>query len=405
MFKWERRLYDTVEKHVLWVAAGAVLLLSLYARYRFWPLMNTDLVAMGKWVDAAREGGMRGMLAQIDYSAVYCYLFYLLSKLPLPLTTYGEIKLLFVGFEYLCIGACSLLVWRLSQKHKDRNAFAVFSLLCLSPVMVLNAAAWGQCDAMYTLFIVLSILLLIDRRTAWAFVVYGVALSLKLQAIFVLPAFLLVWFMRREKSILYFLILPAVVWLIGLPLAFFGGGLFFSFAEYTKHGASQLFWATKNYPGFYALFGALLDPFQVKEEAQLYMFMGYGAALCLGSLTAMYAVLVRRKTELSGQTLPLLFAWTALVAVFTMPYMHERYGMAGEVLLLCYAVLRGRPAGYAAWVASTAAIVAAYSGFLLQNAIIPQQIGAFVNLGVLAFLTVELLSAAPAAEGGRLPAA
>jgi hypothetical protein len=58
-----------------------------------------------------------------------------------------------------------------------------------------------------------------------------------------------------------------------------------------------------------------------------------------------------------------------------------------------------------AWLASTAATVAAYSGFLLQNAIIPQQIGAFVNLGVLVLLTCELLRAVPAAEGSRLSAA
>lgn len=209
MLKWERYAIEYLKKHILWFGAGAILLVSLYARYSFWSLINSDLTTMGSWVEAARSGGIRAMLGKVDYSAIYFYLFYGLSHLPLPLTTYGMVKLLFVGFEYLCIGACTLLVYQLSAKEdRTRSAFTVFAFLCLSPVMVLNAAGWGQCDTMYTLFVVLSVLMLSKDRPVWAMVMFGIALCFKLQAIFALPALLLYWLIQQKKSFLCFCCFP-----------------------------------------------------------------------------------------------------------------------------------------------------------------------------------------------------
>jgi len=285
-----------------------------------------------------------------------------------------------------------LLVYQLSVKEdRKRSAFTVFAFLCLSPVMVLNAAGWGQCDTMYTLFVVLSVLMLSKDRPVWAMVMFGIALCFKLQAIFALPALLLYWLIQQKKSFLYFLLLPAIVWLMGVPLVFFGASPFFSFTAYGAQGGSQLFWATKNYPGFYALFGDILNPFKYTDYTHFYMFIRYGLVLCLGVLVTMYTVLLKRKAVLEKQNLVLLFAWTALACVFFLPYMHERYGMMGEVLLLCYAVLQNKAKYYLLWVLATLATVFAYSNFLFDEKITPQQIGAFVNLGILWILTLDLI--------------
>ncbi|NLI20686.1 MAG: DUF2029 domain-containing protein [Clostridiales bacterium] len=395
MTKWERAALTHVKKHILRYGAAAVFLLSLWMRYSFWPLLNSDLVTMGSWVDAAREGGFRALLAKIDYSPAYAYLFFLLGQLPLPLTSFGLVKLMFVGFEYLCIGACVMLVYRLSDREERAGrAFAVFALLSLSPVMVLNAAAWGQCDAMYTLFVVLCVLMLVKNRPIPALLFYAVALCLKLQAVFVLPALLLYWLTQAKKSFLYLLVLPALVWLSGLPLAFFGEGPWAAFSTYGAQGGSQLFWVTKNYPGFYALLGSMLDPFAHTDYGYFYLFIRYGLGLCAAALVAPCALLVRRGARLEGRDLVLLFAWTALVCAFFLPYMHERYGMMGETLLLCWVALRKKPLYYGLWVASTVVTVFAYGNFLFEERIVPQQIGAFVNLGILMVLTAELLKPA-----------
>ncbi len=391
MPKWESRLLTWIHRRILWLGGAAVLLLSLYARYSFWSLNNSDIATLASWVGLAREGGFAAMLAQVDYSPVYYYLFFVLSRLPLPLTDAGLVKLLFVGFEYLCIGACAVLLYRLSApERKGGNAFVAFALLCLSPVMVLNAAGWGQCDATYTLFVVLSVLAVMRDRPAGAAVLFGLALCFKLQAVFALPAFLYVWFTRREKSFLYLLLIPLVIWLMGLPLALFGASPMIGFSVYWTQGNSQVFWVTKNYPGFYALLGALLDPFQVGDYTHLYMFIRYGLALCAGVVGTVYVVLLRRGAVFEKSAMPLLYAWTALACVFFLPHMHERYGMMGEVFLLCYAVARGKPVYYLLWVLATAMSTLSYGDFLFMEQITPQQVGAYVNLGILFVLTVEL---------------
>ena len=78
--------------------------------------------------------------------------------------------------------------------------------------------------------------------------------------------------------------------------------------------------------------------------------------------------------------------------------MHERYGMMGEVLLLCYAALRNKTEFYVAWVLSTIVTVFSYKGFLVDGTITPQQIGAYVNLAILLLLSRELLLAPGQAE-------
>ena len=74
MFTWERRALAFVQKHIYWFAAGLVLLLSLYARYSFWPMISNDMNAMKRWLVAAQKGGMTALIKNIDYSAIYCYL-------------------------------------------------------------------------------------------------------------------------------------------------------------------------------------------------------------------------------------------------------------------------------------------------------------------------------------------
>ena len=46
MFTWERRALGFVQRHIYWFAAGLVLLISLYIRYSFWPLISNDIIAI-----------------------------------------------------------------------------------------------------------------------------------------------------------------------------------------------------------------------------------------------------------------------------------------------------------------------------------------------------------------------
>ena len=75
---------------------------------------------------------------------------------------------------------------------------------------MLNSAAWGQCDSIYAAFCLGSLYFLLRGRTWWACVFFGLALSFKLQAIFFLPALLIVLVVNRQR-LLALLAVPADV--------------------------------------------------------------------------------------------------------------------------------------------------------------------------------------------------
>jgi Gpi18-like mannosyltransferase len=86
---------------------------------------------------------------------------------------------------------------------------------------VINSAAWGQSDAIYTAFCIGSLYFLLKVRPAWACVLFGLAISFKLQAIFFLPVLLIV-LLRRKFAMKYLLLIPAVFLLMLAP-AFIAG--------------------------------------------------------------------------------------------------------------------------------------------------------------------------------------
>ncbi len=86
---------------------------------------------------------------------------------------------------------------------------------------MINSAAWGQSDAIYTAFCLGSLYFLLKERPGWASVFFGLAISFKLQAIFFLPVLLIV-LLRRKWAMKYLLLIPAVFLLMLAP-AFLAG--------------------------------------------------------------------------------------------------------------------------------------------------------------------------------------
>jgi hypothetical protein len=78
----------------------------------------------------------------------------------------------------------------------ERTARVAALLTALSPPLLVNAAAWGQFDALLCLFLVAGVVALLNRRPTWAGVAFGAALATKLLAVVALPA-AAAWAWRR----------------------------------------------------------------------------------------------------------------------------------------------------------------------------------------------------------------
>ena len=391
MMKWEIRLRDSFQRNALWWAVAAAAALGVFIRWSGIPILVADTEFMNSsWYLAARESGVRGLL-EVDctYSPVFMYLFALLSPL-LDMYPYDFCKLMAMVMEALMIPTVCALVHAAAPEGKKRPYTAVaFILLCFHPLLVLNASAWGQTDASYAALSMLALLMMLKGKAPWAMLFLGLALSFKLQAIFLLPAFLLLWLTgERRFSLFWFLLVPGVLVLSGLPMVLYGQSPLFAVECYL--GQTGLYSkAVMNYPGLLATLGETIGFSRTSDGFLSRLALVFTA----GALGGMAVALVVRKARFDARAILLLSAWCVLACAFLLPRMHERYGFVGEILLVCWALLLGKPRGYAYVLLGIAPVFSAYCEYMFQKPVFSLQLGGVMNFALLLALTWEVLHA------------
>lgn len=334
MIKAEKKFLEFIEKNifififVLAFLVGAVLRISA----RNFVSEDAYNYLLG-WYDEIKAcGGIRALDHQVgNYNVLYQTIIALFTYLPIPaLFAYKGLSMV---FDLLLACLVGYIVYQEIPEASKAGGITAFALVWLSPVVLFNSSLWAQCDSIYTFFVVLALYLLYKEKNLASFIVLGVALSFKLQAVFILPFFLFAYFIKKSFSILYFLITPFVMWLSTIPAIIAGRGIFTGFTLYLNQ-TDEYGCAVMNYPGF------------VLSMAYDYMQENYKnvKAICLVIAISVlgfwmiYSIWRQRKAE--GKdflSLALLLTYTA---VFFMPAMHDRYGYVYEILAIMYMFIR-----------------------------------------------------------------
>ncbi len=140
------------------------------------------------------------------------YLLALLTYTPLgPLL---GIKIISVSFD-LVLGYFSYRIVRLRYPQGWAPMVAAAVVLFL-PTVVLNSSLWGQIDATYTSLALGGLYFVLRRRPWLACTFFGLALSFKLQVVFLFPVLLLL-LLRRWVPWRALLMVPVVFVLMDLP--------------------------------------------------------------------------------------------------------------------------------------------------------------------------------------------
>jgi Gpi18-like mannosyltransferase len=66
--------------------------------------------------------------------------------------------------------------------------------------VLFNSAAWGQCDGIYTCFIIMSLFYLLRERDILSMAMFGMAFAVKLQAVFFAPFVLVMLLQVRSEE-------------------------------------------------------------------------------------------------------------------------------------------------------------------------------------------------------------
>lgn len=333
---------------------------------------------LAPWVQFFRvNGGFSAIKEPLgDYNVPYLYFLAAFSYLPIP--DLYLIKALSLAFDLLLAFTGVRLARRV---FGGTYAYpAVFSILLLLPTVVLNGAYWGQCDSLYAALTLLALADALEDHPARSVVWLGVAFSFKLQTIFLIPLWCVLWYGKRLKfrhlclfPVSYFAtILPAL--LLGKPLMDILGVYFKQAGQYHDR-------LTLNAPSVFALI-----PHGAEVDADLLAKFGIGAAFLL--VIGLLAWLFFYRDRLTDGHLLTAALVLAIGVPFFLPYMHDRYFFLAETLSVVWAMGAARRAPVPVGV--QIAGFGGYHAYLVLRYAFPMAWGAWLMLAALVCVTVSL---------------
>ena len=337
----------------------AVLALSaLILRWLALPFQSHDMQDfLLLWYDYIVTHGRFAALSDnfYNYTPPYIYMMTVVSYLDGVIDRVTLIKSISILFD----GISAWLVFRIVGFIRGDRRFAVLAaqLYLNLPTLLLNSALWGQCDVIYTTFLLAFVWYMLRRCPFQAILMYAVALSLKIQAIFLAP--FLVYLLFAGGIPWAAVILPPIMYgLLMLPAAL-AGRSWISLVTVYLGQAGFMHSLSAHAPNFYMFFQDYLS-----EKARSLFAYGGVALAALASLAVMISHFRLRPPlpPLFMIVAPLL--WLSLEPSL-LPRMHDRYFFPADVLAFILACLN--PSAW--WIAVLFQVgsVLAYAPYLASS--------------------------------------
>lgn len=294
-----------------------LILVSILVKYFFFSYESGDYKRfLLKWYNILDEEGLMSVVNGLgNYNPPYLTLLYLLTLLPGPAII--KIKLLSVVFDIL-MGFIGYLI--VKELDKGKYNFLSWVVILFLPTVILNSSMWAQCDSIYTTFVLLSLYLLLKEKYSLSFLILGISFSFKLQFIFILPLYIILYFVNKKFSIFNFLLIPLGNILMCLPVIFMGMPLINCFTTYLEQTTDYSVYLTRNLANIYEL----LPNIKV---------LGYILFIITGLMfLGLLIYFLKRKKEITKKEMVSIGLLSILIAVYFLPFMHERYMFMADVL-------------------------------------------------------------------------
>jgi len=180
--------------NVLVIAAGIIL--AILIRYSLLDYKSLDYTGkVSHWYNFIKSNGFSAFATNFStYSPPYLYLLYLLIRINPDMSSLIGVKIP----RLICDFVCAYYVYRIVKVKSSNSTVPLLAgmAVLLAPTVILNSTYWGQSDSIYTAALVACVYYLITHKNWPAMFAYGIALSFKLQAIFLAP-FLFALFLKK----------------------------------------------------------------------------------------------------------------------------------------------------------------------------------------------------------------
>lgn len=369
----DRNLARRIDAWLL--ALAGMIALAVACRFWFLSFESGDLQDwIYPWLIQLRSTPITHALREgfTNYTPFYEYILIVVNFLSRHewISTRMGVKLASGVFELLAAYFVFAIV-NLRHAHTKKPYWAIIGFL-LTPTVILNSAAWGQSDVIYSSFILGSLYYFLSQQTERGFLFFGLALSFKLQTVFFAP--FLIWLLSSR-----FISARPVGWaLIGyvspfLPAIFLGRSIHSLWSVYFNQTVIYTA-STMNCANLYQWLPVGHDTF--------YAWMGISLAVC-GTI-GIGLWLRRLNRPITYDEILQLGLLSLLLMPFLLPRMHERYYFAADLVSLVCAFCLPRY-GYVC-VAVVGSSFLSYFPFLFDQEPVPLAYVAVVPLCVIVYL-------------------
>jgi dolichyl-phosphate-mannose-protein mannosyltransferase len=320
----------------------AVLLLAAFAvRVLLFPLQGyqNDMATYQWWFNTAVEQGIRPFypyvwenVGWIDYPPFNVYIFWAFGSLAHAFSAAGSVFFVKLAPALFDLATSGLIFLFLRRQLTFKQSLLATAFYAFNPAIIFNVAVWGQFDAIYTFFLVLSLMLALKRKPEVSAVVFAVALLTKPQSIALLPLIVLLIFKENGVKRLFTSIaaFAAAVFVVILPFEWNGNPVaFLSDIYFGAYGGYQF--TSINAFNFWGMFGIWIP------DGGIYII---GWTL-FGIFSAFTLYVLHKRFHASGELLAVFAAFLLLFSFFMFPTrIHERYlfpAISMLVLLLPFA--------------------------------------------------------------------
>jgi Gpi18-like mannosyltransferase len=304
------------------IALVGLLSISFLIRLLLFPTQGyvNDLATFASWFNTAAEHGPRvfySVVSWCDYPPFNVYFFWVFGSLAKALSGTSSMFYFIKLLPNLFDTATAFLIFVFVRKRLTfKAAMLATALYAFNPAVVFNAAVWGQFDAIYTFFLVLSLMLALSSKPELSAVTFTLGILTKPQSIALLPLIAFLIFRKNGWRRLLTSILAgaATIFVVILPFEWSNPVTLLSdiyFGAYSGYAYTSI-----NAFNTWALVGLWVP------DGSLFV-LGW---ILFGALAAFTLYVLYKRFNASGELLVLFSAFVLLFGFFMLPTrIHERY--------------------------------------------------------------------------------
>ena len=287
---------------------------------------TVDLSTFTAWFQNAAENGIYSFYEiWSDYPPFNVYIFWVFGSLAKSLSLFGSNSLIYIlklPSSIFDVATSALIYLFIRKRLSFKASISASSLYAFNPAQIFNTSIWGQFDAIYTFFLVLTLILILDSKPKLSVVAYAIALLTKPQSIALAPL-VMYYVIKRygwEKFGASALTFISTIFVVILPFKWSNPVTFLLNIYSTGYGGYAF--NTVNAFNIWAFFGFWIP------DTQPFLFLNFftiGWILFAISVISILFVLHKR-LEASGEFLVLFSAFILLFSFFMLlTRIHERY--------------------------------------------------------------------------------